>query len=325
MGDLARFEARTIQNLDVTGTLRVSGRQVQTKRLYCNFAVAENTTPAPTSPPTVGSRTGIAPARLFDYETNMAFQVPATASIRGLTIVGTSENDRAILKDLRAWAQVPLGSTPGISGIALTVHRCPVPKDGVTDSVASRDPTSAMAITVDSAPKYTGTTALTAPDPSNGLWARASANVNYIFTTGTATANPYFGFYRFLSRVRFPWQASLNSHVGVTYEHADVLFKRTPSGPRFEWGSPAASDGGVVPDAFLANAGLAVALTFVRASDIDAFGTGTGGQVAPDAEIMRASVATNLGIDVIIELEFNEDATSQKRDLFATSRVVDLL
>jgi hypothetical protein len=40
---------------------------------------------------------------------------------------------------------------------------------------------------------------------------------------------------------------------------------------------------------------------------------------------MRASVATNLGIDVIIELEFNEDATSQKRDAFATSRVVDLL
>jgi hypothetical protein len=324
MADLARFDARTIQNLNVTGTLRVSGKQVVTRRLYCNFAVSENTTPAPTAPPSIGNRTGIAPARLFDYETNAAFVLPATASIRGFTVVGTSEPDRAVLKDLRAWAQVPAATAPGVAGIALSMLRCPVPKDGVTDVISSRDPTSSLSITTDAAPKYNSTTTLTVADAATGLWKRASSSYNYVYD-GTGTTNPYFNFYKYLSPVRFPWQSSLNSHVGVCHEHADVLFKRTPSGPWFEWNSPAASDGGVVPDSFLANSGLAVAMTFVRSGDIEQFGSGVAGQATPDQELMRASVASNLGIDVIIELVYSEDATSQKRDAFATSRVVDLL
>ncbi|NDC41157.1 MAG: hypothetical protein EBZ77_06335, partial [Chitinophagia bacterium] len=48
----ARFEAPTVQNLNVTGTLRVSGRQAVTKRLYCTFTTTENASPSSITPVT---------------------------------------------------------------------------------------------------------------------------------------------------------------------------------------------------------------------------------------------------------------------------------
>ena len=319
-----RFDAPTVQNLNVTGTLRVSGRQTVTKRLYCTFTTSENASPGSITPvtaagvttPAVSSRTGITPARLFDYETGAAFEIPATASIRGFTVVGTSASDRATIADLRAWAQVPKGTATGISGIALTVTRCPLPKDGVTDTVGSRDPTPSLTVVTNDAPNEPTFFALTSgTDPATQK--RAATNLEIVYTGGHA--NPYKHFYKNLSPVTDGFRAYLNSHVGVCFEHADVLLARTPSGTRFDWTSPAASDGVVVKPALAANAGLSVALTFIRVSDSDAFHATT-----PDKEVAQASVATSLGLDVLLELEYHEDATSQKRDAFATSRVADL-
>jgi len=38
---------------------------------------------------------------------------------------------------------------------------------------------------------------------------------------------------------------------------------------------------------------------------------------------MQAGLAVDLKVDVLIELEYNEDATTQKRDVFATSRITE--
>jgi hypothetical protein len=319
-----RFDAPTVQNLNVTGTLRVSGRQAVTKRLYCTFTTTENASPGSITPvtaagvvtPAISSRTGITPARLFDYETGSAFEIPSTASIRGFTVVGTSPSDRATIADLRAWAQVPKGTATMISGIALTVTRCPLPKDGVTDTIASRDPTPALTVVNTDAPSDPTSLAFTTgADPATQK--RASNNLEIVYTGGHA--NPYKHFYKNLSPVTDGFRSYLNSHVGVCFEHADVLLARTPSGTRFDWSSPAASDGVTVKAALAANSGLSVALTFIRVSDADAFHSTT-----PDKEVAQASVASNLGLDVLLELEYHEDATSQKRDAFATSRIVDL-
>jgi hypothetical protein len=132
-------------------------------------------------------------------------------------------------------------------------------------------------------------------------------------------ANPYAHYYKNLSPVTDGFRAYLNSHIGVCYEHADALLARTASGTRFDWSSPAASDGVVVKPALAANAGLSVALTFIRSSGNATFHTTT-----PNIEVAQASVATNLGLDVLLELEYHEDATTQKRDAFATSRIADL-
>ncbi len=323
-----RFDAPTVQNLNVTGTLRVSGRQVVTKRLYCNFTTTENTSPGSITPvtaagvttPAVSSRTGITPARLFDYETGAAFEIPSTASIRGFTVIGTSASDRAAIADLRAWAQVPRATATGISGLALTVTRCPLPKDGVTDTVASRDPTPALTVVTTDAPADPAASPAaltTGTDPATQK--RATNHFEIVYSGGQA--NPYANYYKNLSPVTDGFRAYLNSHVGVCYEHADVLLARTASGTRFDWSSPAASDGVVVKPALAANAGLSVALTFIRSG-------GAGGPgfhaTTPDKEVAQASVATNLGLDVLLELEYHEDATTQKRDAFATSRIADL-
>jgi hypothetical protein len=321
-----RFDAPTVQNLNVTGTLRVSGRQAVTKRLYCNFTTTENTSPGSITPvtpagggaatPAVSSRTGITPARLFDYETGAAFEIPSTASIRGFTVIGTSASDRAAIADLRAWAQVPRATATGVSGIALTLTRCPLPKDGVTDTVASRDPTPALTVVTVDAPADPAASpaALTAgTDPATQT--RATGN-SIVYATGDA--NPYAHYYKNLSPVTDGFRAYLNSHVGVCYEHADALLARTASGTRFDWSSPAASDGVVVKPALAANAGLSVAMTFIRSSG------NVGFAAAPNTEVAQASVATNLGLDVLLELEYHEDATTQKRDAFATSRIADL-
>jgi hypothetical protein len=322
----ARFDAPTVQNLNVTGTLRVSGRQVVIKRLYCNFTQVENTSPSSVTPteatvsgakvytPATSVRTGITPARLFDYETGAAFELPPTASVRGFTVVGTSSSDRATLADLRAWAQVPIGTAKGISGIALTVTRCPVPKDGVTDTIASRDPTPALTIVSNDAPAVPETVKLTqGADPATQTRVTDSG---IVYAGGKS--NPYYNFYSNLSPVMSGFRAYLNSHVGVCYEHADLVLARTPSGARFDWSSPAASDGVTVKTGLSANPGLSVALTFIRASDLEEFDDKSNEEVA------QASVASNLGLDVLIELEYNEDATTQKRDAFATSRITDL-
>jgi len=322
-----RFDAPTVQNLNVTGTLRVSGRQAVTKRLYCNFTTTENTSPGSITPvtaggattPAVSSRTGITPARLFDYETGAAFEIPSTASIRGFTVIGTSASDRAAIADLRAWAQVPRATATGVSGIALTLTRCPLPKDGVTDTVASRDPTPALTVvTVDAPadPAASPAALTTGTDPATQTRA---AGTSIVYATGDA--NPYAHYYKNLSPVTDGFRAYLNSHVGVCYEHADVLLARTASGTRFDWSSPAASDGVVVKPALAANAGLSVALTFIRSAG--AVGPGFHA-TTPNTEVAQASVATNLGLDVLLELEYHEDATTQKRDAFATSRIADL-
>lgn len=322
----ARFDAPTIQNLNVTGTLRVSGRQAVTKRLYCTFTTTENASPSSITPvtsaagaktPALSTRTGITPARLFDYETGAAFEIPSTASIRGFTVVGTSATDRAAIADLRAWAQVPKGTASGISGIALTVTRCPLPKDGVTDTVASRDPTPALTVVTKDTPDEPDTTVALTTGTDPATQKRATSDFEIVYTSGDA--NPYLHFYKNLSPVTDGFKSYLNSHVGVCFEHADFLLARTPSGTRFEWSSPAASDGVVVKQALAANAGLSVALTFIRSSGTAAFHSTT-----PDKEVAQASIATNLSLDVLLDIEYNEDATSQKRDAFATSRVADL-
>lgn len=323
-----RFDAPTVQNLNVTGTLRVSGRQVVTKRLYCNFTTTENTSPGSITPvtaagggattPAVSSRTGITPARLFDYETGAAFEIPSTASIRGFTVIGTSASDRAAIADLRAWAQVPRATATGISGLALTLTRCPLPKDGVTDTAASRDPTPALTVVTADAPADPAASPAaltTGTDPATQK--RATNNFEIVYTGGDA--NPYAHYYKNLSPVTDGFRAYLNSHVGVCFEHADALLARTASGTRFDWSSPAASDGVVVKPALAANAGLSVALTFIRTS-----GSATFHAATPDKQVAQASVATNLGLDVLLELEYHEDATTQKRDAFATSRISDL-
>lgn len=320
-----RFDAPTVQNLNVTGTLRVSGRQAVTKRLYCTFTTTENTSPGSITPvtaaglttPAVSSRTGITPARLFDYETGAAFELPSTASIRGFTVVGTSASDRATIADLRAWAQVPKGTATGISGIALTVARCPLPKDGVTDTVASRDPTPALTVVTKDAPDTPDTTVALTTGTDPATQKRATNDFEIVYTGGHA--NPYAHYYKHLSPVTDGFRAYINSHVGVCFEHADFLLARTPSGTRFDWNSPAASDGVVVKPALAANAGLSVALTFIRTS-----GNPTFHATTPDKEVAQASIAANLSLDVLLELEYHEDATSQKRDAFATSRVTDL-
>lgn len=316
----ARFDAPTVQNLNVTGTLRVSGRQIVTKRLYCNFPPVENASPGSITPvtgpaPAASVRTGITPARLFDYETGAAFEIPSTASIRGFTVVGTAPSDRATLADLRAWAQVPIATASRISGIALSLVRCPVPKDGITDTIGSRDPTLTLKAVNTDAPAVPVYVALTkGTDPA--LQTRASTDFDIVYTGGTA--NPYHNFYQYLSPVFNGFKAYLNSHVGVCYEHADVLLSRTPSGTRFDWSSPAASDGATVKPNLAANPGLSVALTFIRTSGVAAF------DPVSNTEVMQASVASNLGLDILVELEYHEDATTQKRDVFATSRVTDL-
>lgn len=317
---MADQSAPTIQNLNVTGTLRVSGRQIVIKRLYAKFTRAENTCPASIAPvtgpaPAAGVRTGIAPARLFDYETGAPFEVPATAGIRGFTVVGTAEEDQDRLKDLRAWAQVPKGSASRVSGIALSVTRCPVPKDGVTDTVASRDPTVALTIVTADAPEFPDATVSLAKGSDPAVQTRNTADFDYVYASGNA--NPYSNFYSNLSPITNGFRAVLNSHVGVCYEHSDVLLARTPSGARFDWASPAASNGWVVAPALATNPGLSISLTFIRSSGQVTF------NAASNAEVMQASVAADLGLDVLIELEYNEDATTQKRDVFAASRITD--
>jgi hypothetical protein len=320
----ARFEAPTVQNLNVTGTLRVSGRQAVTKRLYCTFTTTENASPSSITPvtaagvttPALSTRTGLTPARLFDYETGAAFEIPSTASIRGFTVVGTSATDRATIADLRAWAQVPKGTASGVSGIALTVTRCPLPKDGVTDTVASRDPTPALTVVTKDTPDEPDTTVALTTGTDPATQKRATNHFEIVYTGGDA--NPYSHFYKNLSPVADGFKSYLNSHVGVCFEHADFLLARTPSGTRFDWASPAASDGVVVKQALAANAGLSVALTFIRKSGLATF------NAASNTEVAQASIATNLSLDVLLDIEYNEDATSQKRDAFATSRVTDL-
>ena len=315
----------TLQNLNVTGTLRVSGRQVVLKRLYAKFTRADNTSPASIAPvaqagggastPAIGIRTSIAPARLYDYETGAPFEVPDTAGILGFTVVGTSAEDQELLADLRGWAQVPKGTASKIGGVALVVTRCPVPKDGVTDTVASRDPTrdlTVMSVTVPSMPDAVALTK--GADPL--VQTRASANMDYVYASGDA--NPYYNFYKNLSINAAGIQGIVNSHVGVCCEYADVLLERTPSGTRFDWISPAASNGIDVAPALAANRGLSISFAFMRTSSTSAFSSSS------NLEVMQAGLAVDLKIDVLIELTYYEDATTQKQDAFATSRITDL-
>ena len=314
--EMADQSTPTLQNLNVTGTLRVSGRQVVIKRLYAKFTRAENTSPAVATgaTPASGARTGIAPARLFDYETGAPFEVPATAGIRGFTVVGTSDDDQDLLKDLRAWAQVPKGSATGIGCVALSVTRCPVPKDGVTDTVASRDPTKELTVVTVDLPALPDAVALTkGTDPL--VQTRNTSDFDYVYASGNA--NPYHNYYRNLSTNAAGLRGVVNSHVGICCEYADVLLARTPSGARFDWVSPAASNGLSVASVLAANPGLAISFSFVRASGNAVFSTST------QTEVMQAGLAIDLKVDVLIELEYNEDATTQKRDVFATSRIAE--
>jgi hypothetical protein len=144
---------------------------------------------------------------------------------------------------------------------------------------------------------------------------RNTSDFDYVYASGNA--NPYHNYYRNLSTNAAGLRGVVNSHVGICCEYADVLLARTPSGARFDWVSPAASNGLSVASVLAANPGLAISFSFVRASGNAVFSTST------QTEVMQAGLAIDLKVDVLIELEYNEDATTQKRDVFATSRITE--
>jgi hypothetical protein len=299
--ETVRFDSRVVRDLRVTGAFDNNGKQTSIRRCYATFKKDEQTYVAPGTL-AAGHRFSFAPLRIYDYRTQKPFAPPPTASIRAVTLVGKTTADHALLQQLAT--KVGTGVPATHTGYAVGVMRSPIAASGAdqTDTVAS----------------IVGSAGPAAPVRLNNNGRTSNMLDVAPSSVSTDHCNPYVNFYQYLSPIKNPGEAFANSHVGVCYEYADTVLAGgnatggASGGLRLEWNAPKAAAGTEVnsaPNAVAAaNPGLSLFITpFGRAA----------GQANGNHAIGAPAQATDIAIDVIVELEYDKNTAGY--DAFVSS------